>query len=295
MTRRIVALLALSIWLVALPLHAQPSPEAAKRFDQGLVLFKQKKFLEAADAFQEAYRLSPHGDALFNAGMAWESAGMRAVAATAYARALEEGVRPKAEAKARSNLAALEKHLAKVVLKMPAGSSIRVDVLALEGERVVVYVEPGSKALIVTLKDGQRVTRSVDAAPGDSLTETIEVPKPEPKAAPPPPPPPKERESDGQKWRTAGYVSFGVAGVATAAAIIFGLNAVSARDDFNSSGETDQSAHDRAIRNMHITNICWGVAAVGAVGGGVLVFYVAPSMDASAREKSGSITLFGRF
>jgi hypothetical protein len=260
-----------------------------------LVLYKHKKFLEAADAFHEAYKLYPHGDALFNAGMAWEGAGMRAVAATAYARALEEGVRPKAEAKARSNLAALEKRLGKVVLTMPAGSSIRVDVLTIEGDRATIYVEPGAHALIVNLKDGQRVTRSIEAAPGDTLTEKIEVPKPaEPKSEPKPEKPPP-KESKAGVWRTAGYVSLGVAAIATGAAIIFGLNAVSARNDFNASGETDQDAHDRAISNMHTTNICWGIAAVGAVAGGVMLFYVAPSMEASNKEKAASITFSGRF
>jgi hypothetical protein len=295
MSRLIAWLVVLAISIGAWPALAQPSAEAGKRFDQGLVLFKQRKFLEAADAFNEAYRIFPHGDALFNAGMAWESAGMRAVAATAYARALEEGVRPKTESKARSHLAALEKHLARVVLEMPPGSSVHVDVLTLEGERVVAYAEPGPRTFVITLKDGQRVTRSIDATPGVALTETIEPPKaPEPLPAPAPAPPPKEPKGDSA-WRTAGYVSLGLAGVATGAAIIFGLNAVSARNEFNDSGQTDQDAHDRAVSNMHVTNVCWGVAAASAVGGGVLLFYVAPKVEATDKEKSGSVTLFGRF
>jgi hypothetical protein len=292
MARLLVWLLAFAITLGAPQLHAAPSDDAAKLFDKGLVLFKKKKFLEAADSFHEAYKLIPNGDALFNAGMAWQGAGMNAVAATAYARALQEGIREKAELKARTNLATLEKRLGKIELEMPPGSSVHVDVLKLEGERVVIYVDPGTQTLIVTLADGQRVTRKIVAVPGDSLRETIEVPKPPP---PKPKPRPKPKESKGDTWRTVGYVSLGVAGVATGAAIIFGLNALSARDDFKDSGQTDASARDRAVRNMHLTNVCWGVAAVSAVGGGVLLLYVAPKMEASSDEKSAAITIHGRF
>jgi tetratricopeptide (TPR) repeat protein len=295
MSRLSALLFALAISMLAVPALAQPSKEAAQHFDHGLALFKQKKFLEAADEFKEAYRIFPHGDALFNAGMAWEGAGMRAVAATAYARALEEGVRPKTEAKARAHLATLEKQLGKVVLEMPPGSTIHVDVLTLEGDRVVAYAEPGTRTFVVTLKDGQRVTRSVDVAVGQTQTETIELPKPPAPPPRPPPPAPHEEPKPDTTWRTAGYVSLGVAGVATGAAIFFGLKAVSANNSFNDSSQTDRDAHDRALSNMHIANVCWGVAAVSAVGGGVLLLYVAPQAEASGKEKSGSVTLFGRF
>ena len=86
-----------------------------------------------------------------------------------------------------------------------------------------------------------------------------------------------------------------MATLATGAAVVFGLSAVSARDSFKASGQTDQEAHDKAVRNMHITNVCWGVAAAGAVGGGVLLLYVAPKMEASKEQKAASLTLFGRF
>src|SRR5687767_6829420 len=100
MPRALVGLLALAIALVvAFPSYAGPQEDAGKLFDKGLLLYKKKKFLEAADSFHEAYKLFPHGDSLFNAGMAWEGAGMRAVAATAYVQALGEGIREKAEAK----------------------------------------------------------------------------------------------------------------------------------------------------------------------------------------------------
>ncbi|MBK7583418.1 MAG: hypothetical protein IPI67_24910 [Myxococcales bacterium] len=293
-TRLWLYLLLATVLFATLPARAEGSDAsaAAKRFDEGLLLFKRKKFVEAADAFHDAYRIHPHGDALFNAGLAWEGAGRRAVAATAYARALEEGITGKGESKARASLAALERHLAKIELTMPPGSTARADVLSLEGERVTLYVDPGSHALIVTLKDGQRLTRLVDAAPGETLTERIETPKPPP---PPPKPTPPPKRSKAGPWRTAGWVSLGVAGLATGGAVIFGLNALSARDEFKSSGQTDQGARDRAVRNMHVTNICWGVAAVGAVGSGVLLLYVAPHVDASGPEKTSGLMLHGAF
>lgn len=290
--RRLLAFLcALALSLSVLPARADTAEDAGKLFDKGLTLYKKKKFLEAADAFHEAYKLVPLGDALFNAGRAWEGAGMRAVAATAYARAIDEGIRGSGMDKAKANLALLEKRLGKVELTMPAGANIKVDVLVLEGEKVVLYVEPGTSTLIVTLKDGKRVTKEIDATPGDSLSETIEEPKP----PPPPKPAPKPVEPKSNPWRTAGWVSVGVAGVATLGAVVFGLNAWSARDDFRDSGQTDGDARERAVSNMHLTNVCWVVAGVGAAAGGVLLFYVAPKVDASGKEKTGAITISGRF
>jgi hypothetical protein len=292
------------VWLLALglslavigplatsPARADSAEEAGKLFDKGLGLYKKKKFLEAADAFHEAYLLSPTGDALFNAGRAWEGAGMRAVAATAFARAIDEGISGNGEAKAKASLETLAKRLGKVELSMPPGSSVKVDVLSLEGEKATLYVEPGSSTLIVVLKDGKRVTRQIDAAPGDTLTETIEEPKP----PPPPKPAPKPEPPKSNPWRTAGWVSLGVAGVATGAAIVFGLNAWSARDDFRDSGQTDRDARDRAVSNMHRTNVCWAIAGVGAAASGVLLFYVAPKHDAPSSENLGSITVSGHF
>jgi hypothetical protein len=298
MRRVFVWLLALGIGIGSVgvlptkPARAESADDAAKLFDKGLSLYKRKKFLEAADAFHEAYVLAPTGDALFNAGRAWEGAGMRAVAATAYARAIEEGIRGNGEAKATASLETLQKRLGKVELSMPPGSSVRVDVLSLAGEKVTLYVEPGSSTLIVVLKSGKRVTREIETAPGDTLAESIEEPK---LAAPPPKPAPKPEPPKSNPWRTAGWVSLGVAGVATAGAIVFGLNAWSARDDFRDSGQTDADARERAVSNMHLTNVCWVIAGVGAATGGVLLFYVAPNVDASGPEKTGAITVSGQF
>lgn len=292
MRRFLVWLCALALSLAVLPARADNAEDAGKLFDKGLSLYKKKKFLEAADAFHEAYKLAPTGDALFNAGRAWEGAGMRAVAATAYGRAIDEGIGGNGLEKAKANLALLEKRLGKIELTMPPGASTRVDVLVLEGERVVLYVEPGTSTLIVTLKDGKRVTQEIDAAPGDSLSETIEEPKPPP---PKKKPSPKPEEPKSNHWRTAGYVSAGVAGVATLGAVVFGLNAWSARDDFRDSGQTDRDARDSAVSNMHLANVCWVVAGVGAAASGVLLFYVAPKVDAAGKEKTGAITISGRF
>lgn len=63
-----------------------PPPLAQLRHENGLRLYSQRRYVEAAHEFEAAYALSPEPELLFNLGRAWEGAGDAARAAEAYAR-----------------------------------------------------------------------------------------------------------------------------------------------------------------------------------------------------------------
>ncbi len=88
---------------------------------------------------------------------------------------------------------------------------------------------------------------------------------------------------------TIGWLSLGVAAVATGTAVVLGLETLSARDDYNASKHTSTAARNRATNFMHWTNIAWATAAITGVGGATILL-LAPS-DA----KSGAVVVQGRF
>src|SRR5579862_584019 len=64
--------------------------QAAEQFREGSRAFDGGDFAQAADAFEQAYRLAPHVDSLWNAARARQRAEDLARAATLYAKYLRD-------------------------------------------------------------------------------------------------------------------------------------------------------------------------------------------------------------
>ncbi len=138
-------------WAVALALFSvstrvEARPKAASIFERGLAHYRNKEFSEAAADFYKAYQLSPHADSLYNAGLAWELAGDKANAATAYETVLQDELHPEALADARARLNRLSPDLARVEVAAPDGATIRVPPFVIEKSKAVVYFEPGRRS-----------------------------------------------------------------------------------------------------------------------------------------------------
>jgi hypothetical protein len=144
---------ALGVLLLSTPAYAQstppPSPtaearkEAARRYAEGTRAFDARDFTRAGEAFDAAYALAPHPDALWNSARAWHSAGELARAANLYARYLREARR---DAPDRPGALAAQKQLASRLgrIEIHPGEgvqNVRVDDVPVEG--TVVYVVPG--------------------------------------------------------------------------------------------------------------------------------------------------------
>jgi hypothetical protein len=262
---------AAAISVLAGPALARAPDPAEAHFDEGLAHYEARRFREAASAFFQAYEVAPHGDALFNAGLAWQAAGEISLAATAYERALELGVRAEALDDARSRLEALRKTLGRIEVSAPSGATIHFPPFAITEPAATLYLAPGDRRIRTTLSSGRSVELEVQAVAG--VTAQLSVPDEPPPPAAKAPGALEPAGGEPFPWQTVGWVSVGVSGVAAGAAIVLGLQAVSARDEFNDSGQTDAAEHDRAISLMHWTNVAWATAAItGAAGAGILLF-----------------------
>jgi hypothetical protein len=127
--------------------------------------------------------------------------------------------------------------------------------------------------------DGVLGVREVTVAAGQRADLDL-VGELKPRVRETPPPPRREPPPPSTATKTAGFVLLGTSALAAGAAIYLGVSALSARDEFVESGETDREAHDRAATLRTLTNVAWVGAGVLAATGGVLVL-VTPSQSAS--------------
>ena len=264
--------------VLAAPAARATDAAAAEAFKAGAASYQKGDFRTAAASFERAYRESPRGAAVYNAGLAWEAASEAPRAADAYATALDAGdlgAQQKKDAQAR--LANLAKTLGRIDVSGPAGAKISVEHCESAALPTKVFLTAGAHELTARFDGGASTSKQqVTVAAGATTAVTIEPPK---AAAPPPPPPPQKVESPtpalapaaSNPRKLVGFVALGGALVASGAAVYFGVSAVSAKDDFNSSGHRDQNAHDRADELRTITNVTWVAAGVLAATGVVLV------------------------
>ncbi len=253
---------------------------AQQRFLEATQAFNEGRYSAAASLFDAADRLAPHASTRFNAATAWEQAGELARAATGYQAALDLGSLDGTRSRVAENkLAALRGRLSQVRVRKPLGALVSVDHVQRAPVPARFYLRPGTYAFEVEYRgETAHKTASVHAGQQDDIQFPL-LSSDEAAPAPPPPgprpTPPVDRLSTAQE--TWGWVALG-AGVALAgAAVVLGLNALSAEqkvqdDPFDRAARTDAQALQRA------TNIAWGGAA-GAGGLGVVLLLTAPTFE----------------
>jgi tetratricopeptide (TPR) repeat protein len=250
--------------------------EARRAFQAGQAAFAEGRFAEAADSFEEAFRIKPHASPLVNAGEAWERANEALKAARVYQRVLElpdAGERDRGEATER--LARIAPELAAVVLVGDAGVRARVDGDEFQGGNRV-YVLPGDHQITLVDAPGS-ATRSVALAANSEEQVDLAALLPTAKGSeeqPAPPEPDVEPAPRGAKLSAPTFIAYGVGVVGLAAGGFFGLRANSAADDFedkHARGEPNRDEYDRFGQSKLFANIGFGV---GIVGVGVGTFFL---------------------
>jgi hypothetical protein len=203
-------------------------------------------------------------------------------------------------AEANARIEALKKTPAKAKLAItpeaPAGLKVTVDgvqqpmaagnELSLPpGKHQVTVVaegfEPATQDLELTFGETREVPLTLQKKaepPPPPPPVAVAPPPPEPPPAAPPPPPPAPRS------KIPAYVTLGLAGAGAVVGTIFGIQALSAKSDFDAAPTTD--AADRADRNALIADMSYAVAITFGVTGAVLLF----SKDPAAEETKASVT-----
>ena len=255
--------------------RAQQSP-AYELDERARAAFSAGRYAEAAQKFAAAHASSPHAKTAYNAALSWEKAGDLTLAIDFYSKALAFGSaldEPRKRA-AQERVAALAKQLGRLDVMRPVGGFVTVAHLKREPLPASFYLWPGSHELLIETRDGQTTREFVKVEQGQALRLLVDVPGSEKKAAARPRADRKtapREDAARESSPTLGWVFLGAGAVCASTAIVLGLSAVSARDDFDASGRTDPEARDRAVTLRTWTNVAWGAAAATATTGVVLL------------------------
>ncbi|MEW6435141.1 MAG: PEGA domain-containing protein [Myxococcota bacterium] len=311
--------------LFAVLLIAAPAPKATKAaptaeaetgdtkkakelFQRAQKLYKQARYAEAIEKFEEAYATRPHPVIYFNIGKCYEQLNETPKALRAY----RDYLRLMPDAKDRDTvadaIANLERRLKEkgvqqlMVFADPPSAHIEVDGKDLGTSPASVELPAGNHQLKVFADGYEPVERSFVMSITRATEMTINLREARPDVPPPPPPPvvdvPKKEEpktaaltpepkkdetpvitapqpEPKKKGRLWTWVAGGVAVAGAGAATGMGLAARDASDEMRATQHTQaetQALHDKALGLSTGANVAWGVAAAAAVTAVVLFF-----------------------
>jgi tetratricopeptide (TPR) repeat protein len=273
---------------------AADEQSALVAYRHGEDAFKAGDFRSAAQSFEAAFRQDPRGASIYNAALAWASAGDDPRAADDFALAIATPDLPDGFAnEARSRLAALERSLARVDVTAPSGARITLAHAKDANAPAHVHVAPGTYEIRVVFADGRTRAKTIAALAGRAMVVDVEPPAPVavapvPSAAPVTTEAPEAPQPRSSR-RTFAWIALGGAAVAGAAGIYFYVDARNTRDDYvakhDATGAIDTSLHDSAQSALVRSWIAGGVA-VAAAATGVVLFLTepdAPRTSASIR------------
>jgi tetratricopeptide (TPR) repeat protein len=245
----------------------QEQAAAGKRFREGERLYARHDYRAAAVAFEEAYELAPHPDALLNAADARRKAGDLRLAAELCQRVLRDFPDGKAASDARQRLGDLTPKLGRIELNIKGDEKDLTidDRPATPGE---VFVDPGDHVVFATF-DGERVERRVSVVAGARVTVLLEAPpkkaaeQPKPKEAPAPPP-----DAPKPLHMAAFFVGLGLTAVSGGLLIWSGVDTNAARGDFEKN--PTRAGYEEGLDKELRTNVLIGVTAGLGVATGLI-------------------------
>jgi hypothetical protein len=329
--RSLAAWMAVLALLVAAPARGEPGPAdralATQLFKEARDLMAKKSYAEACPRFEESQRLDPGGGTLLNLALCHEAIGKTATAWAelneAMAIAQRDG-RPDREKLAQEHASALEPKLSRLVIDVPAESSVPDLLVMRDGSAVAqvawgtaMAVDPGehrveasapgrvawSASVTVGLEaDKQTVTVPVleiapvpEPPPEPPPVEPVVVPPPPPPPAPPPAPAQPPDEGGGPDHRAmliAGLVVGGVGIVGLGVGIGFGVDAIAKKDESDAEcvgGCTDLGAQrsSEAVTEADASTGLIVVGGIAAATGTLLVVLGVLGDDAEASVAVG--------
>lgn len=252
--------------------------EARRLYNDAKKAMTEKRYKDAALAFEGASRIKAHAVALYTAAQAWELADEPARAADAYALALSTPKLSDAQTKrSEERLVELQKKLGVVSATGNEGTRVRLDDHMEVGVPAKLHGVGGDHEIVITRSDGSSDTKQVKLTVGKTLDLDAEA-RPEPEAEKKPEPEtevelsepakrPIEVKSDSGPWKTIGYVSLGAGIAALGGGALLGLSAKDAEDTYKASPTRETFDHAKGLESKtNIMFIAGGVLTAGGVG-----------------------------
>jgi hypothetical protein len=260
--------------VVGAPTKAEQA-NAGKRFREGERLFAKHDYGAAAAAFEEAYSIAPHPDALLNAIDARRKAGDLVLAARNCQRLIRDYPDDKAASDARGHLGEITPKVARLELQViGAATGVAVDGASIElagSGPTEVYVDAGDHLVTGTV-DGKPLERRITVVAGARGNVLLQA-APAPAEAERPTASPSPAESASQKplHPAIFFVGAGLTAAAGGTLIWSGLDTNAAREDYDTA-PTREGLDDGLSRQLR-TNVLIGVTAgLGVVTAALGVF-----------------------
>jgi cytochrome c biogenesis protein CcdA len=286
--------------------------QARAQFEQGVALYEDGKYDQAAIAFERAYELKPSYKILFNLGQAHNELGHYAAALKAYTHYLAEGgdaIDPARRDKVKGEIARLNTLVGMVLVEAEVeGAVVYVDDER-QGETPLaspVFVDLGKHTVVVKRGAAELHREAVKVAGGQRVT--IRVAAADEPAGPEEPAPQAVPEDEGPQ-RVWTWVAFGVGGAAAITAGITGGIAASKESTLadecpdKQCPQSEWKTLDSARTLATTTSALIAVAGVG-IAAGIVLFFVEPGLGeeqpavaiAPSADRNGfGISTVGRF
>ena len=303
-SRDLVLASVLALALAAVRTAAADQADAL--FKKGKKLLAEKKYPEACKAFEQVDQLDPGIGAKLNVARCFEEWGRLATAYRWYgdAEKMARDSKDDRAAKIRALIEDVDSNVPRVTIKIPEGADPGViDHLTLDGEKLDVAmlgaeqrVDPGPHVIEYTV-NGVAKKKMAPVERGGSSEVTLEVPHTIQggKKVFAPPKRPAGSSAPSAPGHTQRLLGLGLAGAGVVTVGIAGVLTLSARGTYQDAlaahcmGSTSMcdpegltTTHDA----RHTANIATVVTLLGvaAVGGGVVLYLLAPDHAAASDE-----------
>ncbi len=275
---------------------APDAPTAQALIAEGKTAYDAGDYAAAAAAFEKSLQIEETPAGQYWLAMALDLQGHSGKAVEAFTQLFanpghtelgEELLGP-----AKQRLELLSKIPATVVLTIsPANALVEVDsAVQAGGSPHTLKLVAGKHALRISADGFQPLETELDVTPAQSLEQTVELsatqapaePSAEPVAAETAP---AEVTPAEPRSAVPAYVTLGVAGVSAVLGTVFGLQALSAKKDFEDKEAPTAADADDVERNALIADMAWGIALTLGITGVVLLTSDEPSEDVAKVEK----------
>lgn len=273
--------------------------EARRLYGEAKKLLSDKKYKDAALAFEAAGKLKANAVAYYTAAQAWELANEAARAADAYALALATPkLNDTQKQKSEERLGELRKELGTINVAGDEGTKVRVDDHMEVGVPAKLHATAGEHTLQVTRADGATDKRSVTFAAGKTLdVDADERPEPQPDApkvkkvelAESKKVPVNEAQKGPSAWKTVGFLSIGAGVAALGGGALLGLSAKDAEDTYKKQPTRETFDHAKGLEQS--TNIMLIAGGVLTAGGIALVIWQSGKKEKPPTEATVGLRL----
>jgi hypothetical protein len=168
--------LALALFAAAPATSEGDAAKAKEAFQSAQKLYKQARYPEAIEKFEEAYRIKPHPSIFFNIGRCFEQLNEIPKALRNYREYLKQMPDAKDKELVTDAIVNLERRLKDqgvqqlLVYSDPPGASVTIDGKKYGDTPASVELKPGNHAMVVT-KDGFEKIERAFVMPGDKSLE----------------------------------------------------------------------------------------------------------------------------